>query len=138
MAWRECGRCFVGDVMTRPVITLRAVEKVSAIVEVLRRTPHHGFPVVSMGASDMLAAPRDQPQAPASARPTEDARQAGPSRGAASRCGEAEADARWEPQRQRQDAGPPPAEYRYDAVAAQVGAPARLAWASAPEHARLA
>ena len=42
------GVCFAGDVMTRPVITLRAVEKVSAIVEVLRTSPHHGFPVVSL------------------------------------------------------------------------------------------
>ena len=47
------GVCFVGDVMTRPVVTLRAVEKVATIVEVLRRTPHHGFPVVSVGARDM-------------------------------------------------------------------------------------
>ena len=27
-------RCFVGDVMTRPLVTLRAIEKVSVIVEV--------------------------------------------------------------------------------------------------------
>jgi hypothetical protein len=41
--------------MTRPPVTLRAVEKLATIVEVLRSTPHHGFPVVSLAPPDDAA-----------------------------------------------------------------------------------
>jgi CBS domain-containing protein len=56
--------CFAGDVMTRPPVTLRAVEKLATIVEVLRSTPHHGFPVVSLAPPDDAASLRSlqQPQ----------------------------------------------------------------------------
>ena len=36
----------VREVMSHPVVTLQAVEKVSTVVEILKNERHDGFPVV--------------------------------------------------------------------------------------------
>ncbi|EKX50663.1 hypothetical protein GUITHDRAFT_66769 [Guillardia theta CCMP2712] len=40
--------CFVGDVMSRPVVSFKVIEKIGDIVDVLRSCSHNGFPVVSV------------------------------------------------------------------------------------------
>mmetsp|Transcript_40539 Transcript_40539/g.63297 ORF Transcript_40539/g.63297 Transcript_40539/m.63297 type:complete len:872 (-) Transcript_40539:351-2966(-) len=41
--------CSAGDVMARPVVCLRVVERIGCIVDVLRGCEHNGFPVLSLG-----------------------------------------------------------------------------------------
>ena len=44
---------YASEIMSSPVVTLRVVEKVKTLVEILQNTSHNGFPVVDLDSEEM-------------------------------------------------------------------------------------